>query len=418
MRLPPRQRSGRDLPGVSGTVRMDRRTSAVVRRVHAGDIAVIDHLDLDRGHAEALVESGVVAVVNASSFISGRYPNLGPEVLGRSGVLMVDAVGTEVFSRLRDGDRLRLQDGALLVGSRQVAEGQVLAADDVDALLADARMGLSAQLASLTHNTTEFLRREQELLLHGVGLPALRTSVQGRPVVVVVRGFDYRDDLRGLRRFIREQQPVLVGVDGGADALLEAGHRVDVLVGGDQALAATAASGQGARTVSDAALSGADELVLHTDRGHSGRATSADRLSRLGLDHGLVSASGTTEDIALLLADAGGASLVVTVGTRTGLDDFLDNGRGGPASTFLTRLRVGPKLVDAKSVPTLYAGRVRLWQLQLVLLVGLMALAVALASTPVGHQWWSSTAEPVSAALSTALSTALSHVRDWIEGLS
>ncbi len=409
MRLLPRQRSGRDLPGVSGTVRMDRRTSAVVRRVHPGDIAVIDHLDLDRGHAEALVESGVVAVVNASSFISGRYPTLGPEVLGRSGVVMVDAVGTEVFSRLRDGDRLRLQDGALLVGSRQVAEGQVLAADDVDALLEDARSGLTAQLSSFTHNTAEFLRREQELLLHGVGLPDLRTSVRGRPVVVVVRGFDHREDLRGLRRFIREQRPVLVGVDGGADALLEAGHRVDLVVGGDAALAATAAPGQGDRTVSDAALSGAGEVVVHTDRDRTGRPTSVDRLGRLGLDHAVVAASGATEDIALLLADAGGASLVVTVGTRTGLDDLLDNGRGGLPSTFLTRLRVGAKLVDAKGVPALYAGRVRLWQLLLVLLVGLLALGVALASTPVGHQWWSSAGEP--------LQTAVSRVRDWIEGL-
>ena len=403
MRFPRRQQPVDGLPGVTGTARIDRRTSSLVRRLRPGDIGVIDHLDLDRAHAEELVECGVVAVVNASPFISGRYPNLGPELLARSNVVMVDSVGSEVFSKLRDGARIRVHDGALLSGDETIATGHVLGGDEIADLMQNARGGLSTQLQSFTHNTTEFLRREQELLLHGQGVPELRTPLAGRPVVVVVRGYDYREDLRNLRRFIREQRPVLVGVDAGADALLAAGHRPDVVVVGEDGLAQGSTAGEQGSTVSDKALRGAREVVLHTDR--SGRAVGADRLDRLGVRHQTLAASGPSEDVALLLADVRGASLIVTVGTHATLDEFLDRQRAGLASTFLTRLRVGPKLVDAKGVPQLYAGRVRLWHLVLVVLAGFVALAVAIAATPVGEEWWSS------------LGGTLSDVLDWIQGL-
>jgi uncharacterized membrane-anchored protein len=250
-----------------------------------------------------------------------------------------------------------------------------------------ARGGLATQLESFTHNTTEFLRREQDLLLHGQGVPELRTKIAGRPVVIVVRGYDYREDLRRLRRFIREQRPVLVGVDGGADALLEAHHRPDVVVVGEEGLGSSSSStGDQGQRVSDKALRSAREVVLHADR--SGRAVGSDRLERIGVRTQSMAAAGTTEDIAMLLADAAGASLLIAVGTHATLDEFLDRQRAGLASTFLTRLRVGPRLVDAKGVPQLYAGRVRLWHLLVVLLAGLLALAVALASTPVGSEWW------------------------------
>src|SRR3954467_3757595 len=403
MRIPLRQQSVDGLPGVTGTARIDRRTTSLVRRLRPGDIAVIDHLDLDRAHAEQLVECRVAAVVNASPFISGRYPNLGPDLLARSGIVMVDNVGPGVFSAVRDGTRIRVHDGAVLVGEDTVATGHALGGDDIATLMEDARSGLSTQLQSFAHNTTEFLRREQELLLHGQGVPELRTALSGRPVVVVVRGYDYREDLRGLRRFIREQRPVLVGVDAGADALLAVGHRPDIVVVGEDGLAQAGTSGEGGTTVSDKALRGAREVVLHADR--SGRAVGGDRLDRLGVRHHTPSASGTSEDVALLLADVRGASVIVTVGSHATLDEFLDRQRAGLASTFLTRLRVGPKLVDARSVPQLYAGRVRVWHLVLVMLAALVALCVAIAATPVGGDWWSS------------IGSWLSDVLDWIQGL-
>lgn len=385
MKFPSRQRPGPGLPGTTGTVRVDRRTSTLVRRLRPGDIAVIDHLDLDRANAEALLDRGVVAVVNASPFISGRYPNLGPELLARSGVVLVDNVGTDMFGKLQDGAEGRIEGGVLYVKGEPVVSGAQLSPEDIAAMMEEARGGLSTQLQSFTHNTTEFLRREQDLLLHGQGAPQLQTTLEGRPVVVVVRGYDYREDLRRLKGYIREQRPVLVGVDGGADALLEAGHRPDIVVVGETGLAPGARSGD-AGAVSDKALRGAKEVVLHTDR--TGRAVGSDRLDRLGVRAQNFSASGTSEDVALLLADLAGASLIVSVGTHTTLTEFLDRHRAGLASTFLTRLRVGPKLVDAKGVPHLYSGRVRVWHLLAVLLAGVVALLVALAATPVGQEWW------------------------------
>ncbi|HEX6517801.1 MAG TPA: putative cytokinetic ring protein SteA [Nocardioidaceae bacterium] len=403
MRFPSRQKPVDGLPGLVGTARADRRTSSLVRRLRPGDVAVIDHLDLDRAGAEALLDAGVAAVVNASPFISGRYPNLGPELLAKSGVVLVDGVGTEVFAKVPDGSTVRLHEGKVYVRDEPVASGRVLDADDVRGLMDDARAGLSTQLQSFTHNTTEFLRREQDLLLHGQGAPTVRTPIEGRPVVVVVRDYDYRDDLRRLRRYIREQRPVLVGVDGGADALLEAGHRPDVVVVGENGLPPGERTGDRSAPVSDKALRGCRDVVLHTDR--AGRAVGSDHLERIGVRAHTFSASGTSEDIAMLLAELSGASLIVAVGTHATLDEFLDRQRSGLASTFLTRLRVGPLLVDAKSVPQLYAGRVRIWHMLVVLLAGIAALGVAIAVTPVGQDWW------------TTVQAALQDLLDWFQGL-
>ena len=341
MRFPSRHATVDDAPGVTGTVRMDRRTSSLVGRLKPGDVAVVDHLDLDRASAQALADSGVVAVVNAASFISGRYPNLGPELLARTGVVLVDAVGPEVFAQVRDGSQVRVHEGSLLVDGTVVAKGHELGADEIGTLMEAAQGGLSTQLQSFTHNTTEFLRREQDLLLHGRGMPQTRTSLTGRPVVVVVRGYDYREDLQALHRFIREQRPVLVGVDAGADALLSAGHRPDIAVVGEDGLSQGSTAGEKGSTVSDRALRDSREVVLHTDR--TGRALGSERLDRLGVRHRRLASSGTSEDMALLLADVRGASLIIAVGTHATLDEFLDRQRTGLASTFLTRLRVGPR---------------------------------------------------------------------------
>jgi uncharacterized membrane-anchored protein len=401
MKFPSRQSTGAAMPGLTGTVRADRRTSAVVRRVRPGDIAVIDHLDLDRAHAEALADAGAAVVVNAAPFISGRYPNLGPELLARAGVILIDNVGADVFRAVSDGAPVRVHEGQLLRGDQVLAKGHVLDADEIADRMNEARSGLATQLQSFTHNTTEFLRREQDLLLHGQGLPRLHTRLAGRPAVVVVRGYDYRADLRRLRRFVREQRPVLIAVDGGADALIEAGQRPDLVVVGETGLAS--GDTEGGSRISDRALRHAREVVLHSDR--SGRAIGSDRLDRIGVRSRPLPADGNTEDVAMLLADACGASLVVAVGTHATLDEFLDRQRSGLASTFLTRLRLGPKLVDSKAVHQLYSGRVRLWHLALVLLAGLVALAVAIAITPVGQEWWG------------RLSDAMTDLLGWIQGL-
>jgi uncharacterized membrane-anchored protein len=380
MKLPSRPRHDPSLPGVSGTARVDRRTRSLLPRLQPGDIAVLDHVDMDRASAQALADADVVAVVNASRFVSGRYPNLGPAVLLDAGIVLVDGVGHEVLTKVGDGQAIRLQDGAVLAGNQEVASGRVVDLQTLNTELDEARGGLGSQLESFTHNSTEFLRREQDLLLHGRGAPRIRTRLAERAVVVVVGGPQHKSELAGLKRYLREQHPVLIGVDAGADALLAIGRKPDVVVVSSPHLA------DPADRVSAKALRGARDVVLVVDRGIG--KVSTESLERLGVRPHQFETGATAEDAALMLASLGGASLIVGAGVHASLDDFLDRQRGGLASTFLTRLKVGPELVDARAVPQLYAGRVRIWHLWLVLLAGVLAVVAALAVTPVGQGWF------------------------------
>lgn len=379
MKLPARSRHDPSLPGLRGTARVDRRTRSLLPRLQPGDVAVLDHTDLDRATAMALVDAGVAAVVNVSKFVSGRYPNLGPAVLLDAGILLVDEVGPAALTRVADGQPVRLHGGKVLVGTDEVAQGRVLDRATLDAQLDEARGGMGAQLESFAHNSTEFLRREQELFLHGRGAPRVRTKLDKRAVVVAVGGPDHEAELAGLRRYLREQHPVLIGVDGGAEALAALGRRPDIVV-----LSAPQAAEKADR-VSAKVLRGAKDVVVVVDRGIG--TTSMDALERIGVRAHVFETGATAEDAALMLASLAGARLIVGAGVHASLDDFLDRQRGGLSSTFLTRLRLGPELVDARAVPHLYAGRLRVWHLWLVLLVGLLAVAAAIAVTPVGQEW-------------------------------
>ncbi|NUU19889.1 hypothetical protein HP550_21810 [Cellulomonas humilata] len=354
---------------VAGPARVDPRTKGLTKRLRPGDIAVIDHLDLDRVSAEALVACQPAAVLNAARSTSGRYPNLGPEILIEAGIPLIDDLGADVMS-LTEGHRLRMVDGAVYDGETLVAEGVLQTEATVAAAMEEARAGLSVQLESFAANTMDYLRRERDLLLDGVGVPDISTVIDGRQVLIVVRGYHYKEDLVTLRPYIREYRPVLIGVDGGADAILDAGWKPDLIVGDMD-------------SVSDRALMCGAEVVVHAYR--DGRAPGLARVEQLDVKHVVFPATGTSEDVAMLLADDKGAELIVAVGTHATLVEFLDKGRSGMASTFLTRLRVGSKLVDAKGVSRLYRNRISNLQLTLLVLAGLLALGVALASTAAGQ---------------------------------
>jgi uncharacterized membrane-anchored protein len=357
---------------VSGTVRLDRRTKNLTKRLRPGDVAVIDHRDLDRVSADALVACRVAAVVNVAPSISGRYPNLGPEILVRAGIPLLDGVGDGVLARLREGDQVRLEGDTLYRGDAPVATGTVQTPETVQQAMAEARLGLAAQLEDFATNTMEYMLKERDLLLDGVGVPPVRTRIEGRHALIVVRGYDYKQDLAVLRPYIREYKPVLIGVDGGADALLEAGYKPHMIVGDMD-------------SVSDAALSSGAEIVVHayTD----GRAPGLERVQDLGVEAVLFPAAGTSEDVAMLLADDKDASLIVAVGTHATLVEFLDKGRAGMSSTFLTRLRVGGKLVDAKGVSRLYRSRISSLSLLLLLLATVVAMVAALLVSTAGRAY-------------------------------
>ncbi|TPG19701.1 putative cytokinetic ring protein SteA [Pedococcus bigeumensis] len=367
----PRQRArDPETPGVRGLVRVDARTKNLTKRLRPGEIAVIDHQDIDKVSAEALLACKPAAVVNAAPSISGRYPNLGPEILVDAGIPLIDNVGKDVMHDLHEGQLVRIDGDEIWVDDEIVAKGQAFDHALVHSSMVEARAGLAVQLEAFAANTMEYLRRERDLLLDGVGVPDITTKIDGRHALIVVRGYHYKEDLRMLRSYIREYRPVLIGVDGGADALLEVGLKPDLIVGDMD-------------SVSDATLRCGAEIVVHAYR--DGNAPGLERVRRLGVEPVVFPATGTSEDVAMLLADDKGAELIVAVGSHATLVEFLDKGRSGMASTFLTRLRVGGKLIDAKGVSRLYRSRISNLALTLMLLVGLSALLAALWSTTGGR---------------------------------
>ena len=374
MRLALRRRTETGLPGVTGVARVDRRAEALLPRLRHGDIAVLDQVDLDRATADALVAAEVAGVVNASPCISGRYPTLGPEILVNAGMPVIDAVGTDVFRAVKDGTAVRLHEQMLYPADSEdpLAEGRPQTMETVAVSLMEAKEGLSTQLEAFAAATMEYMKQERTLLLDGVGVPRVQTPMAGRHVLVVARGYDYRDDLVSLRHYIKEFRPVLIGVDGGAEALVEAGYHPDLIVGDLHA-------------VSDEILRGGAEVVVRADQ--DGRAAALERVQDIGVDVVAFPTSGTSEDVALLLADAHGAELVVTVGTHATLLEFLDRGRAGTASTFLVRLKLGGTLVDAKAASRLYRSRISAGALLLLVFVTLVAVGVIFSLAADGRAW-------------------------------
>lgn len=365
-----RNRSRRELPGLTGIARVDRNTDALLRRVRVGEIAVLDQIDLDRITADALTTAGVAAVVNAAPSISGRFPNLGPEALTAMGIMLVDDVGPDVLRRVKDGAKIRLHDGAIFMGDQLVGRGVLQTAETVATAMRGAKEGLANQLEAFSANTIEFMRQDRALLLDGVGVPDVRVPLAGHHVLVVTAGPEVAADLAALRRYIREYHPVLVGVGAGADALWRAGYRADLIVG-DPA------------EVSDQVLTcGADVVVPAFADGH---APGLHRVQDLGAGAVTFPASGNPEDLALLLAHHHGASLLVTVGFQATLAEFLDRGRASSnASTFLTRLLVGSSLVDGRAVAALYRSPVSAGAVAMLIAAMLLATLAALTVSDAG----------------------------------
>jgi len=351
----------------TGPARLGRRTKDLVKRLRAGDVAIIDHADLDRVSAEELVESGVRVVVNVSRSSTGRFPNTGPLELVRAGVCLVDAPGAPLFDELSDGELVRVDHGDVWRDGILLAEGTVLDARSLETALAEQQGRLSQALEAFAENTLLHLRDEAESLAAGFELPTLRIRFRDRHVLVVARGPGYKSDLRIVRPYIRDFRPVIVAVDGGADALREAGLSADLVVGDFD-------------SVSDEALHGGAELVVHAYAG--GAAPGAERLRRLGLDFVTVAAPGISEDLALQLAHEKGASLIVAVGTHFNLVEFLERDRAGMASTFVTRLKVGESLVDAKGVSRLVSRHVGIWPLAVFGAIGVAAIVGAVVASP------------------------------------
>ncbi|WP_123814935.1 putative cytokinetic ring protein SteA [Myceligenerans xiligouense] len=357
---------------LTGPARVGERTKELTGRLNPGDIAVIDHADIDRVAADALVAAQPAAVLNAARSVTGRYPNTGPGILLEAGIPLIDDLGPAVMA-LEERTPLQILDAQVMAGGEVIASGERQTTASLETAMAAAREGLSVEIERFAENTMTYLRRERDLLLDGVGVPVIRTPIAGRHVLIVVRGYHYREDLAMLRSYVKENRPVLIGVDGGADAIIDEGWKPDMIVGDMD-------------SVSDRALACGAEVVVHAYR--DGKAPGLERVRELGVEPVVFPATGTSEDITMLLADDKGAELIVAVGTHATLVEFLDKGRAGMASTFLTRLRVGGKLIDAKGVSRLYRTRISNTQLTMLSLAGVSAVLAAIGATSAGQTFF------------------------------
>jgi uncharacterized membrane-anchored protein len=351
----------------TGTARLDKRTKRLVKRLGPDDIAIIDHADLDRVSAEELLECGVRVVFNVAPSTTGRYPNPGPLQLVRGGVRLIDVLDQRLFEEVRDGEPLVVRGAGLFRNGSQLAAGRMLTSEWLELELAQQRDRLTDALEGFAENTMSFIREEGTLVAEDVQLPQLKTRFRDRHALVVARGPGHKRDLRIVRPYIRDFKPVLVGVDGGADALLAAGRKPHIIVGDMD-------------SVSDDALKCGAELVVHAYP--DGQSPGRERLDKLGLSSAVVAAPGMSEDVAMMLAYEKGADLIVAVGTHFNLIEFLERNRAGMSSTFLTRLKVGEILVDARGVSRLSRGRTGIWPLFALALAGSAAIAAAVLGSP------------------------------------
>jgi uncharacterized membrane-anchored protein len=351
----------------TGPVRLGKRTKRLTKRLKPEDIVVIDHSEIDRVSGEDLVGSGVRCVVNCSRSASPRYGNQGPVIVTDAGVHLVDMPAAPLFDLLKDGEEVTVRGGTLYRGDEVIWEGEVQDREAVSDAYEAGRRGIGEALEAFAENTLSHIREERELVSGNLDLPEFDTNLRDRPVLVVVRGVDHKKDLRALRPYVRDMKPVLIGVDGGADAILEEGHTPDMIVGDMD-------------SATDRALRCGAELVVHAYP--DGRAPGRDRLDRLGLAYKVVPAPATSEDVAMLMAAEKGAELIVSVGSHFNLVEFLEKNRAGMSSTFLTRLRVGEILVDAKGVSRLYRPSAGRGPIMVVALAAFITLIIVVVASP------------------------------------
>jgi uncharacterized membrane-anchored protein len=353
-------------PAFAGPAKLGKRTKRLVKRLNAGDIAVIDHDAIDRVSGEDLVASGVRCVLNVATSASPRYGNQGPVIMTESGIHLVDMLGAPLFDLLKDGERVTVKGNKLYRDDDLVWEGEVQDREAVTRAYEAGRRGIGEALEAFATNTMNHIREERELVSGALELPEFDTTFRDRPALVVVRGVDHKKDLRTLRSYLRDRKPVLIGVDGGADAILEEGWTPDMIVGDMD-------------SATDRVLRSGAELVVHAYP--DGRAPGRDRLDAMGVPYRVVPAPATSEDVAMLIAAEKGADLIVSVGSHFNLVEFLDKNRQGMSSTFLTRLRVGEILVDAKGVSRLYRPSAGRGPIVFVTLAALVTLVIVVATS-------------------------------------
>lgn len=357
---------------IKGIAKIDKRTKDLVKRLQSGDIAIISHQDIDAVAAESLIQTGIKVVINVNKSMSGLYPNPGPQILMDKGISIIDVADEVIMKQIKEGDLITIIEDKIYCNDELIVTGHMLTLTDIDEKMAEAKGNLEGQLEKFVENTLDYAKREKDIILGKLNMPQISTYLKEKQVLVVVRGKNYREDLYTIRSYIREVKPVLIGVDGGADALVECGYQPDIIVGDMD-------------SISDKTLASGAEIIVHAYP--NGKAPGLQRVKELGLEAKVFPAPGTSEDIAMLLAFEEGANLIVAVGTHSNMIDFLEKGRKGMSSTFLVRLKVGAILVDAKGVSSLYRTRMKFKYVILIGMAATIPLMILLSTSPIAKQY-------------------------------
>lgn len=357
---------------IKGIARSGKRTKELVKKLQAHEIAIIDHEDIDELAAQSLVKAKVKAVINASPSITGKYPHRGPSVLIESGIPVLEQVGADVFAKINDGMEIQIKGQEIFSDHQLLGQGKVLNMKIIAEKVRQAEKNYHIQLGKFINNTLEYAAKEIKLVDQKLDIPDLGLDFHGRHTLIVVRGKDYLDDLNVIRPYINEIKPILIGVDGGADALRSFGYCPHLIIGDMD-------------SISDRTLKCGAKLIVHAYP--NGRAPGMERISSLGLDASLLPAPGTSEDAAMLLSYQLGTELIVAVGTHSNVIDFLEKGRQGMASTFLVRLKIGSILVDAKGVSKLYRQKLKFRYIAQLVMAALIPFIIVGLVSPSASQF-------------------------------
>lgn len=352
---------------IKGVVKKDKKTKNLINRLEQKDIAIISHKDLDEIAARSLVEKKVACVINTEYTISGRYPNLGPSILMENNIPIFEVRDIYKLDILSDGNVIEVMDTSIMLEGKKIADCIHVDKSMIEELLKLGYDNIDKQLDIFIENTLEYAKKEKGLVTGKVSIPTIDTEISGKHVLVVVRGSDYKRDLMTIKSYIDEVKPILIGVDGGGDALLEFGYIPDIVIGDMD-------------SVSDDCLTKSKEVIVHAYS--DGRAPGLEKVSSLGIKAKIFPSPGTSEDIAFLLAFEKDADLIVAVGSHSNMIDFLEKGRAGMSSTFLVRLKVGSKLVDAKGVNKLYGSSFKPKYLGIILAAALIPIAILVIINP------------------------------------
>lgn len=329
---------------IKGILKKDKTTKDLAKRIKFGEIAIIDHKDIDEVAALSLKDARIKAVINLNKSISGKYPNKGPLILHEAGICIFECEDKDIFDIIEEGECISIENQDIIYKNKIIGTCNQLTREKIDELLKVGYDNIENELDNFIDNTLHYAKKEKSLVTGDLDIPEISTNFKNRHALVVVRGKDYKKDLQAVRNYINEVNPILIGVDGGGDALLEFGYTPDMVVGDMD-------------SVSDECLKKSKEIVVH---GYAdGRAPGLERVKNLDLESVLFASPGTSEDIAFLLAYSNDVDLIVAVGAHNSMIDFLEKGRKGMASTFLVRLKVGSKLIDAKGVNELYKSSLK-----------------------------------------------------------